>query len=214
MTEAPDATETSLAAAQSGDHDAFAELYRELQPKLLRYAVGLAGQDAEDITAEAWLQIARDLATFSGSADAFRGWAARIVRNRALDHARYRARRPVEPADLAFLLERPADSDTALLAAENQSTRSALALIVSLPHDQAEAVLLRTVVGLDAATAGDVLGKRAGAVRVAAHRGLRTLAERLHPDSSPQVAAGTDPGIRDRDRRAGTSDTSPPHGNE
>jgi RNA polymerase sigma-70 factor (ECF subfamily) len=32
---------------------------------------------------------------------------------------------------------------------------------------------------LDAATAGQVLGKRAGAVRVAAHRGLRRLRRKL-----------------------------------
>ena len=46
-------------------------------------------------------------------------------------------------------------------------------------RDQAEAVLLRAVVGLDAATAAEVLGKRPGAVRVAAHRGLRRLARIL-----------------------------------
>ena len=43
--------------------------------------------------------------------------------------------------------------------------------------DSAEAILLRVVMGLDAETAGRVLGKRAGAVRTAAHRGLRRLAE-------------------------------------
>ena len=59
------------------------------------------------------------------------------------------------------------------------STDAALRLIATLPRDQAEAVLLRAVVGLDADSAGKVLGKRAGAVRTAAYRGLRTLAVRL-----------------------------------
>jgi len=40
-------------------------------------------------------------------------------------------------------------------------------------------VLLRAVVGLDAASAAAVLGKRPGAVRTASSRGLRTLARRL-----------------------------------
>jgi RNA polymerase sigma-70 factor (ECF subfamily) len=48
-----------------------------------------------------------------------------------------------------------------------------------LPRDQAEAVLLRAVVGLSAQAAGSVLGKRAGAVRIAAHRGLKTLARQI-----------------------------------
>lgn len=52
-------------------------------------------------------------------------------------------------------------------------------MIARLPRDQAEAVLLRVVVGLDAKAAARVLGKRPGAVRTAAYRGLRKLAEQL-----------------------------------
>lgn len=168
-----------VAAAQAGDGQAFAALYRETHPRLLRYAAGLVGQDAEDVTAEAWLQIARDLHRFSGDVDAFRGWAARIVRNRAMDQVRARARRPVQATDLSALLEHPCTEDAASTAAENISTAAAIALIATLPQDQAEAVLLRAVIGLDAASAGKVLGKRPGAVRIAAHRGLKTLARRL-----------------------------------
>jgi RNA polymerase sigma-70 factor, ECF subfamily len=168
-----------VAAAQAGDPQAFAELYRDIQPRLLRYAMGLVGQDAEDVTAEAWLQIVRDLHGFDGDLDAFRGWTARIVRNRALDHVRAHARRPLQAADLGAELNHPLAEDAASAAAERNSTAAAIALIATLPQDQAEAVLLRAVMGLDAASAGRVLGKRPGAVRVAAHRGLRTLARRL-----------------------------------
>jgi RNA polymerase sigma-70 factor (ECF subfamily) len=168
-----------ITAAKAGDESAFAALYLDTQPRLLRYAAGLAGQDAEEITAEAWLQIVRDLTRFTGDLDAFRGWASRIVRNRAIDAARGRARRPIHAADLATVLDRPAQQDTAELAVDNLGTASAIALIARLPLDQAEAVLLRAVVGLDAEAAGKVLGKRAGAVRVAAHRGLKTLARLL-----------------------------------
>ncbi|MCQ0017506.1 RNA polymerase sigma factor [Actinomadura madurae] len=75
-----------------------------------------------------------------------------------------------------------AGADTELDALDGIATERALALIAELPRDQAEAVLLRVVVGLDAKSAGSVLGKRPGAVRTAAYRGLRRLAERL---SSP-----------------------------
>jgi RNA polymerase sigma-70 factor (ECF subfamily) len=85
----------------------------------------------------------------------------------------------VQAADLTALLNPPLAEDAASTAAERNATASAIALIATLPPDQAEAVLLRTVVGLDAVSAGRVLGKRPGAVRVAAHRGLRTLARRL-----------------------------------
>jgi RNA polymerase sigma-70 factor (ECF subfamily) len=170
-----------LAAARSGDPTAFAELYRDTQPRLLRYATSLVGQDAEDVTAEAWLQIARDLRKFTGDMMGFRGWTATIVRNRAFDHLRALQRRPTTPLE-EFLLDRPSDSDTAVLAAENLTTAAALELIASLPQDQAEAVLLRTVIGLDAPTAAKILGKRPGAVRVAAHRGLKALGRVVDAD--------------------------------
>jgi RNA polymerase sigma-70 factor (ECF subfamily) len=45
------------------------------------------------------------------------------------------------------------------------------------------------VMGLDAQSAGDVVGKRAGAVRMAAHRGLRRLAEELERDPAAGLPA-------------------------
>jgi RNA polymerase sigma-70 factor (ECF subfamily) len=167
-----------LDAARSGDNAAFGDIYRGTQPRLYRYAVTLVGREAEDVTAEAWLQISRDLRGFTGDVQAFRAWAATVVRNRAMDHLRSAARRPVMLVETASL-ERPSDSDTEARAAETLSTAAALELIATLPRDQAEAVLLRAVMGLDAVAAGKVLGKRPGAVRVAAHRGLRTLGRRL-----------------------------------
>ena len=96
---------------------------------------------------------------------------------------------PVPAEDLAGLANRPAADDTAEGALETVSTGAALALIATLPADQAEAVLLRTVLGLDAATAARVLGKRPGAVRTAAHRGLRTLARHLDQTRCPRSDA-------------------------
>ena len=48
--------------------------------------------------------------------------------------------------------------------------------VVAGPKDQAEAVLLRVVAGLDVAQTAKVLDKRDGAVRIAAMRGLKRLA--------------------------------------
>ena len=104
-------------AARSGDNVAFADVYRDTQPRLYRYAITLVGREAEDVTAEAWLQIARDLRGFTGDAQAFRAWAATVVRNRAMDHLRSAGRRPVVLTDSADL-ERPSNADTESGAAE------------------------------------------------------------------------------------------------
>ena len=84
----------AVGRAQRGDPDAFRLLYRDLQPRLLRYLHALAGQDAEDIASETWLHVTRDLAGFTGTYDGFRGWVATIARHRALDHLRRHARKP------------------------------------------------------------------------------------------------------------------------
>jgi RNA polymerase sigma-70 factor (ECF subfamily) len=175
----------AVGAAQDGDESAFQTVYRAVHPRLLGYVRTLVGDyDAEDVTSEAWLQIARDLGRFSGDADRFRGWTARIARNRALDHIRMRGRRPAVGGDESELTGRPAPADTAGEAMEALATTRALALIAQLPQDQAEAVVLRVVVGLDAKTAAQTLGKRPGAVRTAAHRGLKRLAELIGSETS------------------------------
>jgi RNA polymerase sigma-70 factor (ECF subfamily) len=167
-------------AAQGGDECAFRTVYRAVHPRLLGYVRTLVGEvDAEDVASEAWLQIARDLERFSGDADRFRGWAARIARNRALDHIRMRGRRPAIDGDETELSDKPSEADTAGEALEALGTGRTLRLIATLPRDQAEAVVLRVVVGLDTKSAAEVLGKRPGAVRTSAHRGLRRLAELL-----------------------------------
>ncbi|WP_239075728.1 RNA polymerase sigma factor [Planosporangium flavigriseum] len=186
-----------VSAAQQGDQEAFRALYRAVQPGLLRYLKALVADDAEDVASETWLQISRDLRTFRGK-EGFRAWAATIGRNRAMDHLRHRKRRPAVSTPIEQMLELPSAWDTADSASESISTDSALALIRTLPRDQAEAVLLRVVVGLDAETAGKVLGKRAGAIRTASYRGLRRLAEQLD-----QRAGG-----RDRHPDAGVTDPS------
>jgi RNA polymerase sigma-70 factor (ECF subfamily) len=189
-----------LAAAKRGDEDGFRVLYRSVQPGLLRYVRGLVGNDAEDVASEAWAQIARDMGSFEGDPDGFRGWAATIARYRALDHLRRLRRRPVVSMVVDELANRAALDDTAASAMETVSTDGAIAMIAALPRDQAEAVLLRVVMGLDAVAAARVLGKRAGAVRTAAHRGLRRLAVELDRESaagSRNPAVGSAPKVED-----------------
>jgi RNA polymerase sigma-70 factor (ECF subfamily) len=196
----------AVLAAQNGDENAFRTVYRTVHPRLLGYVRTLVGDlDAEDVTSEAWLQIARDLVRFSGDADRFRGWAARIARNRALDHIRMRGRRPAIGGDETELTGRAGESDTAGEAIEALATDRTLGLIARLPQAQAEAVVLRVVMGLDAKTAAETLGKRPGAIRTAAHRGLKKLAELLGDDAETAGALDGLPPQRGTRSRAVTS---------
>ncbi|MER6062251.1 RNA polymerase sigma factor [Streptomyces sp. NPDC004059] len=169
----------AVARAQEGDEAAFAVAYRFVQPGLLGYLHGIVGDDAEDVAADAWLEIARDLGRFKGDGAGFRGWTATIARHRALDHLRRQRVRPRAGGTEQDVLDLPGPHSTHEQALESLSTERALELVRGLPRDQAEAVLLRVVVGLDGPAAARVLGKRPGAVRTAAHRGLKRLARQL-----------------------------------
>ncbi|MEU6416105.1 RNA polymerase sigma factor [Streptomyces spiralis] len=169
----------AVARAQEGDESAFAVAYRMVQPGLLGYLRGIVGDDAEDVASEAWLEIARDLGRFKGDGAGFRGWTATIARHRALDHLRRVRVRPRSTALEQDVLDLPGPQNTYEQALESLSTERALELVRSLPRDQAEAVLLRVVAGLDGPSAARVLGKRPGAVRTSAHRGLRRLAAQI-----------------------------------
>jgi RNA polymerase sigma-70 factor, ECF subfamily len=168
-----------LAAAAGGDEDAFRGLWRDLQPRLLRYFAVVAPAVAEDLASETWLGVVRGIGRFSGSEPAFRAWVFTIARNQALDWRRRAARRPTEEPPTTGMVDLAAPDDPAVAALEGISTRAALGLIATLPADQAEAIVLRVVAGLEVGRVADIMGKRPGTVRVLTHRGLRRLAERL-----------------------------------
>jgi RNA polymerase sigma-70 factor (ECF subfamily) len=166
---------STLAGAQAGDEAAFARLFRDVQPALLRYLRVIAPGAAEDVAAETWLQVLTGLAGFSGGEEAFRAWLFTIARHRAVDAGRSRDRRRTVPLERSGAAERLAP-DAADVALERISTRATLALISALPKDQAEIIMLRVVAGLDTHQVARIVGKSPGAVRVAAHRALRRLA--------------------------------------
>jgi RNA polymerase sigma-70 factor, ECF subfamily len=171
----------ALGAAIDGDPASFAVLWRALHPLVLRYLRVVCGDAAEDVASETWLQVARDLGRFRGTPTAFRVWLFRVARHRGIDENRRAWRRHEEAHEAVEELRSAAAApDAAVEAIALADTDRAVGLIATLPREQAEAVLLRVVAGLDVAGTAKVLGKRSGAIRVATMRGLRRLAE--HPE--------------------------------
>jgi RNA polymerase sigma-70 factor, ECF subfamily len=173
-----------LTAAQEGDEAAFATLWHDGQPALLRYLHVVAPDMAEDIAAETWTHMVRGLARFRGNEQNWRAWLFTTARRRIIDHARQQMRRPAAALealpDLA-LADLPGlrSPDAADLALENLATRAAIEVIGALPPMQAEVIMLRVVAGLDTEEVARLLGRSPGAIRVAAHRGLQRLASLL-----------------------------------
>lgn len=168
-----------LAAAQGGDEAAFSVLWRDANPALLRYLRVVASQHADDVAAETWVQVLRGLAKFTGDESKWRAWLFTTARRRVLDAARHRARHPAEPLDDIAAWEEPRAADAAEVAMDNLATGRAIALVRQLPQQQADVIMLRVVAGLETEEVARILGRSPGAVRVAAHRGLKKLAALL-----------------------------------
>jgi RNA polymerase sigma-70 factor, ECF subfamily len=188
---AEDGFPSRLAGAQAGDEASFAALWRSFNPPLVRFLGGMADpDDAADVASTVWLEVVQGLGRFRGDENGFRAWIFTIARRRTIDLRRAGRRRPQRTLDRDDDADRrvgPAP-DPASLIETRSATDDAVALIGSLPPDQAEVLLLRVVADLDVATVAHMLGKRPGNVRVLAHRGLRKLAELLEAERSADGA--------------------------
>ena len=184
MNELGDRFADVLRAAAGADRAAFAELWRSAHPGLIRYLCVVCGSAlAKDVASEAWIRVIRGLPRFSGGESDFRGWLAVIARNRAIDLVRSAARRPETLVPEVSEHRQPSSPDAADEALGRLSTEAAIDLVRTLPPAVAEMVMLRVVMGLDVAEVAVIVDRTPGAVRVAVHRALKSLAETLGRDA-------------------------------
>lgn len=167
--------ETALAAAQRGEDDGVAVLFRDVHPRLARYLDAREPRAAEDLEGEVWLAVARGIARFAGGQEEFRAWVFSIARRRLADHRRTAVRRATVPKPAAEL-DTPDHAGPETIVLGDLEAKAAIAFVSAhLPHDQAEVVLLRVVGGLGVDQVAELLGKRAGTIRVLQHRALKRL---------------------------------------
>ena len=73
-----------LAAARTGDEQAFAVMWRELQPAVLGYLRVAAPTAAEDLAADTWVSVISGLGRLRGDERAFRAWVFTAAWHRAV----------------------------------------------------------------------------------------------------------------------------------
>lgn len=171
-----------LAAAGRGEHWALAELFRAYQPHLLRYLRNQEPSMADDLASEVWVSVAKGLRRFDGDEPGFRGWLFTIGKYRLIEHRRKAARRKTDPISddrLDAIATTGLGVDPATLVLDQMGAQDAIdRLIADLSPDQAEAVRLRVLAGLDVNEVATVMDRSAGSVRVLCHRALKRLASR------------------------------------
>lgn len=174
--------ERVIAQAASGDADALAELWRGHQHLLLRYFRGKGMRDPDDLASIVWIEVAKGLASFTGDGDDFRRWLFTIAARRRVDEIRSDRRRRRRDDAIAATVPDQANGGADDEYERAAALERALAIVRTLPHDQAEAVLLRVVVDLSVTDVAAIMGQSEGNVRVLVHRGLKRLSA---PADSP-----------------------------
>lgn len=177
--------EAVIERARDGDREALGQLWRAYNHLLLRYFRGKGMAEPDDLASTVWLEVANGLHRFVGCEPDFRRWLFTIAARRRIDDIRASKRR-----DRHNERHEEWRAPVTALSAADESYRAealdrALALVRSLPPDQAEAVLLRVVADLSVTEVAAILGRREGTIRVLVHRGLRRLAELSVVTESP-----------------------------
>ncbi|MCW2920955.1 MAG: polymerase, sigma-24 subunit, subfamily [Thermoleophilia bacterium] len=168
-----------LADAREGDRAAWEQFYLRFAPSVLGYLRSQRVDEPEDLLADVWLQVVRDLAGFDGSADGFRAWILRIAHNRLVDVRRADARRPDEV--IVATLPELADAGDPAPPVDDQAELERL--FHGVPATQRAVLYLRYVLDLPQGDIATVLGSTLAAVKMQQRRGIDAISTRLDEET-------------------------------
>jgi RNA polymerase sigma-70 factor (ECF subfamily) len=164
-------------AARRGDLDAFAELVERYRAPALRFAYGIAGNEAEDAVQEGFVKAYRNLGGFRTDA-AFKPWLFTIVANEARNRRRAMSRR----AKLELQVReqpQPVGADVEDTVALHDQRRRLLDVVAGLPDRYREVIALRYFAELSESETAEVLSCPLGTVKSRLSRASHILRETL-----------------------------------
>lgn len=160
-----------VSRATAGDADAWEALYRRAYPRLFGYTRRRlrSNHEADDAVSETMLRALNRIAVFTWQGAGFDAWLYGIARNVVQEAHRHSGRDSsnADPADTETTAAGPLED----LVGREQCAHVRTAFGRLSAEDQ-EVLELRVVAGLSADGAGEVLGRRPGAVRMAQSRAL------------------------------------------
>ncbi|NCB20502.1 MAG: sigma-70 family RNA polymerase sigma factor [Clostridia bacterium] len=174
ITNEPKETEY-LAAAKSGNADAFARLYDTYIKQIYNFIFykTMHQQIAEDICADVFLKAWKNLDQFkSGS---FQAWLYSIARNAVIDH--YRSSKEIKNIEDCWDLS--ADEDLLTKTDELIQIERIKEIISSLKLLDREILTMRFWQELSFAEIAEYLGKEEGAIKMACMRAIKKLKNKI-----------------------------------
>lgn len=166
------------------DPDLLDRLIEQYQHRLLRYLVYLAGNRelAEDLFQETWIRVLERGHHYDGKHE-FATWLYAVARNLTIDYLRKKS-----PVSLDGLMEdeehaafEPADTRPLAweIVQQREQAERVSAVLVSIPAECRETVVLRFQEGLALDEIARVTGAPLGTVKSRLYRGLNMLMTRL-----------------------------------
>lgn len=145
---------------------------------------------ATDLAQETFIELVRACRGLSGGPREIRSWIYRAAHRNAIDHVRYKNRRPEDL--IAEAPDRPGTEkgpdEQAIDAEESRRIQAAMSRLSS---DQAQVLALRFLAGLSAPEVAAVMDRNEGAVRALQHRAVAALARILRAQAVSEAAAAT-----------------------
>lgn len=173
----PESFDDVLRQAFTGEESAWSTLFHLYAPSILGFLRSIGAPEPEDQLSETFLQAARDLHSFRGNEQQFRGWIFTIARHRVIDAVRHKSRRPDISTHAAAAEPESHRDDLSESDIENEvvGEQEVLRLLQRLNPVEREIVALRFIADLDVATVAAVVRKRPNTVVVITRRALKKL---------------------------------------
>lgn len=170
------------------DREAFGALYDRHVVRVYRHLYYLVGNaaEAEDLTAQAFLQAWEAIHRYEMRGVPFVSWLLRIAHNLGVSYLRSRRENAQLPETLVDHGSKHNPEEVAQRQMEVERIREA---ILQLGEEQRQVILLRFVEDLDYREVAEIVGKSVAAVRVIQHRALNAIRKQVQQERPSRLAA-------------------------
>ncbi len=179
---------TLVQRAVARDREAFGLLYDRHVVRVYRHIYYLVGNaaEAEDLTAQAFLQAWEAVHRYQQRGAPFVSWLLRIAHNLGVSYLRSKREGAQLPETLVDHSKQRNPEEVAQQRWEGEQVREA---IMRLRHEQRQVIILRFVEDLDYREVAEIVGKSVAAVRVIQHRALNALRKQIKQQESKEAAS-------------------------
>jgi RNA polymerase sigma-70 factor (ECF subfamily) len=170
------------------DREAFGALYDKHVVRVYRHIYYIVGRpaEAEDLTAQAFLQAWEAIERYQIRGAPFVSWLLRIAHNLAVSYLRSKRESSELPETLVDVSRQGNPEQEVLRGADGERVREA---ILGLRDEQRQVIILRFIDDLEYREVAEIVCKSVAAVRVIQHRALNSLRKQMATADSGPIAS-------------------------